>query len=104
MSVLLLFICLYPFFSSRRRHTRWNCDWSSDVCSSDLRCAPIAFSTTWPHSDESFAMSSGLIFRVAEISALFRTMIFGLEALWRMGFELHFCNGEMRNALERRDK
>src|SRR5689334_2686553 len=23
------------FFSSRRRHTRWNCDWSSDVCSSD---------------------------------------------------------------------
>src|SRR6266481_4635488 len=27
----------YFFFSSRRRHTRWNCDWSSDVCSSDLR-------------------------------------------------------------------
>src|SRR6266568_8367183 len=27
------------FFSSRRRHTRWNCDWSSDVCSSDLRHA-----------------------------------------------------------------
>src|SRR5689334_23677380 len=26
------------FFSSRRRHTRWNCDWSSDVCSSDLGC------------------------------------------------------------------
>src|SRR5689334_24338671 len=25
------------FFSSRRRHTRWNCDWGSDVCSSDLR-------------------------------------------------------------------
>src|SRR6516164_7991557 len=24
------------FFSSGRRHTRWNCDWSSDVCSSDL--------------------------------------------------------------------
>src|SRR6267143_1799242 len=24
------------FFSSRRRHTRWHCDWSSDVCSSDL--------------------------------------------------------------------
>src|SRR6267143_3301187 len=23
-------------FSSRSRHTRWNCDWSSDVCSSDL--------------------------------------------------------------------
>src|SRR5260370_21837876 len=24
------------FFSSRRRHTRFKCDWSSDVCSSDL--------------------------------------------------------------------
>src|SRR5207237_2271764 len=23
-------------FSSRRRHTRFKCDWSSDVCSSDL--------------------------------------------------------------------
>src|SRR5882672_2238645 len=26
----------YFFFSSRRRHTRSLCDWSSDVCSSDL--------------------------------------------------------------------
>src|SRR5438270_6692647 len=28
----------YPtfFFSSRRRHTSFDCDWSSDVCSSDL--------------------------------------------------------------------
>src|SRR5437660_12250451 len=26
----------YFFFSSRRRHTRWPRDWSSDVCSSDL--------------------------------------------------------------------
>src|SRR2546430_1307698 len=28
------------FFSSRRRHTRFDCDWSSDVCSSDLRAKP----------------------------------------------------------------
>src|SRR6266487_5880785 len=27
------------FFSSRRRHTRWTGDWSSDVCSSDLDMA-----------------------------------------------------------------
>src|SRR5438132_4701286 len=27
------------FFSSRRRHTRSLCDWSSDVCSSDLDAA-----------------------------------------------------------------
>src|SRR5215211_8882967 len=31
-----IFFCFYFFFSSRRRHTRSLCDWSSDVCSSDL--------------------------------------------------------------------
>src|SRR2546429_10001099 len=29
------------FFSSRRRHTRCSRDWSSDVCSSDLRVAHL---------------------------------------------------------------
>src|SRR5256885_9911331 len=29
-------LCLSVFFSSRRRHTRLQGDWSSDVCSSDL--------------------------------------------------------------------
>src|SRR3989475_9050424 len=33
---------LFFFFSSRRRHTRFDCDWSSDVCSSDLIIAPIS--------------------------------------------------------------
>src|SRR5882762_132758 len=32
----MCFCCIF-FFSSRRRHTRFKCDWSSDVCSSDLR-------------------------------------------------------------------
>src|SRR5260370_23035072 len=30
------FVLFFFFFSSRRRHTRFKCDWSSDVCSSDL--------------------------------------------------------------------
>src|SRR5690606_4633869 len=29
-------LCFFFFFSSRRRHTRFSRDWSSDVCSSDL--------------------------------------------------------------------
>src|SRR5690606_40184388 len=29
------------FFSSRRRHTRFSRDWSSDVCSSDLGAEPL---------------------------------------------------------------
>src|SRR5690242_21947267 len=31
----------YFLFSSRRRHTRLTCDWSSDVCSSDLEAAAV---------------------------------------------------------------
>src|SRR6266516_5052423 len=34
-------LCFF-FFSSRRRHTRSYGDWSSDVCSSDLRRAMLA--------------------------------------------------------------
>src|SRR5690606_8577662 len=30
-------LCICVFFSSRRRHTRFSRDWSSDVCSSDLQ-------------------------------------------------------------------
>src|SRR5438309_4689223 len=54
--VILLF---FFFFSSRRRHTRWNCDWSSDVCSSDLGAVYLrrtpdgklqAFNVVCPHA------------------------------------------------------
>src|SRR3712207_8657819 len=36
LSVIERYLCLFFFFSSRRRHTRYWRDWSSDVCSSDL--------------------------------------------------------------------
>src|SRR5688572_31359429 len=48
---------LFFFFSSRRRHTRFDCDWSSDVCSSDLS------STTRPVSGR----LTGLVVLEAEI-------------------------------------
>src|SRR2546430_12329695 len=53
---LLTLVVAFPavflfFFSSRRRHTRFDCDWSSDVCSSDLflfrACAQCLF-RKWP--------------------------------------------------------
>src|SRR5882762_10940600 len=34
-------LSVFFFFSSRRRHTRFKCDWSSDVCSSDLEVQRI---------------------------------------------------------------
>src|SRR6266702_5391244 len=37
------------FFSSRRRHTRWPRDWSSDVCSSDLLVGTVTLSSPQPH-------------------------------------------------------
>src|SRR5438477_5854012 len=39
------------FFSSRRRHTRLTCDWSSDVCSSDLRTNRRRL---WHHGSRSY--------------------------------------------------
>src|SRR5258707_10584039 len=38
---LITFSLMFFFFSSRRRHTRYWRDWSSDVCSSDLLLAAI---------------------------------------------------------------
>src|SRR5688572_31122384 len=34
--LFIFFFFFFFFFLSRRRHTRFDCDWSSDVCSSDL--------------------------------------------------------------------
>src|SRR2546430_4520969 len=52
-----LMLCIF-FFSSRRRHTRFDCDWSSDVCSSDLtgRVFPFRFCGK-PHSRTEFSGS-----------------------------------------------
>src|SRR2546427_708202 len=54
------------FFSSRRRHTRFDCDWSSDVCSSDLlrdcfaRVPLLAFATLSPTTHVSQLIASGI--------------------------------------------
>src|SRR5438034_776955 len=45
--------CIF-FFSSRRRHTRSLCDWSSDVCSSDLVWKQL--SSTMPSDPFHFAL------------------------------------------------
>src|SRR5256884_2638693 len=45
--IIVCFYVFFFFFSSRRRHTRCSRDWSSDVCSSDLR-APTFFPFLFP--------------------------------------------------------
>src|SRR5256886_10401180 len=38
------------FFSSRRRHTSFDCDWSSDVCSSDQKLVRLGVALAMPKS------------------------------------------------------
>src|SRR5688572_28258022 len=45
------------FFSSRRRHTSFDCDWSSDVCSSDLSTG-MASATAMPTWDKGSATTT----------------------------------------------
>src|SRR3989475_3449061 len=52
------------FFSSRRRHTRFDCDWSSDECSSDLfqKMPPMIAGANCATAGEAYALVSiGLI-------------------------------------------
>src|SRR2546430_529134 len=56
------------FFSSRRRHTIFDCDWSSDVCSSDLSDFPLSPlsgaaspSTTAAREGSRFNMGANLV-------------------------------------------
>src|SRR2546426_7051706 len=48
-------MCVFFFFSSRRRHTRLQGDWSSDVCSSDL---DIGVSVVGEHCDIALALEA----------------------------------------------
>src|SRR5437879_13407939 len=59
--------CVCFFFSSRGRHTRYIGDWSSDVCSSDLKKGPMLSRldylerTQWRSLDELVALQSGAL-------------------------------------------
>src|SRR5256884_3262006 len=61
MATVLAYLLCFFFFSSRRRHTRCSRDWSSDVCSSDLKSS-AAFSrflrgVVYPAPGPLFALS-----------------------------------------------
>src|SRR5690606_39727311 len=66
------------FFSSRRRHTRFSRDWSSDVCSSDLwRPATGAWMRCWRNLAELHRLRNG--------PALFSSSRIGLHELELVG-------------------
>src|SRR2546430_11893718 len=65
------------FFSSRRRHTRFDCDWSSDVCSSDI-------ATLRENTERPITISSGTnrLLKAAELVAAAEE---ALEGKWPKG-------------------
>src|SRR3712207_3370695 len=75
---------MFFFFSSRRRHTRYWRDWSSDVCSSDLRALPDG-----PERAPARAYLKGIGF---DDEALSRPII-GVASTW---IETMPCNFHLR--------
>src|SRR4051794_41800760 len=74
------------FFSSRRRHTRWTGDWSSDVCSSDLsrfsrEVAIGSLDAFWPTRPIALRTRSGL--RATSIPATTATPESGRDSVER---------------------
>src|SRR5690625_1529323 len=50
---------MHVFYSSRRRHTRWPRDWSSDVCSSDLSTSEWNYGR-WVNDESDSLLEDGL--------------------------------------------
>src|SRR5207302_6753081 len=51
--LFMILVFVFFFFSSRRRHTRFSRDWSSDVCSSDLGYLGAVGSAAWRRQSRS---------------------------------------------------
>src|SRR5690625_7813793 len=84
-----MIVTFISFFSSRRRHTRWPRDWSSDVCSSDLfkqaggktdQAAPVASPQELAEYD---AIIFGVPTRFGNMSAHMRNFLDQTGGLWR---------------------
>src|SRR5439155_11703764 len=59
------------FFTSRRRHTRWPRDWSSDVCSSDLYYVAVAADRIYANPG-TLTGSIGVIMQMANFEQLMK--------------------------------
>src|SRR6266487_2614313 len=75
---------VFFFFSSRRRHTRWTGDWSSDVCSSDLDPARIRNFCIIAHIDHG---KSTLADRMLQITGVVDARSMRAQYLDRMDIE-----------------
>src|SRR5690606_40074493 len=92
------------FFSSRRRHTRFSRDWSSDVCSSDLlrykQLDKWSYLTTVDAFDKAFTGQNaghGVGFTVDEEDKVFITFVYDESPAgkdgWQRGWQIIEVNG-----------
>ena len=90
--IIDLVFCFFFFFSSRRRHTRLQGDWSSDVCSSDLILAFVDRSQhIWP-TDSLFPEQQNRIIPLT--ASQYRSVFFWVNALktsWHCNTAQMFC-------------
>src|SRR5437762_11857935 len=76
MSLLYMRFCFFFFFSSRRRHTRYIGDWSSDVCSSDLTIVALLLRHVGTRRGERVLLDgAGRLAGVVTTPATFRAMM-----------------------------
>src|SRR5690625_7556260 len=101
------------FFSSRRRHTRWPRDWSSDVCSSDL-IEEMYLSKRWLAGIAIFPPTEH--YKKKELTKFFEYMNAGLPIIcsdfpvWKQFINKYECGitvdpyneTEIKNALDRK--
>src|SRR5256886_9659973 len=92
----LVYTCVASafFFSSRRRHTSFDCDWISDVCSSDLLGAALALGIVW---------IAAAVVAQAPVAGSLRADIQGSAILRRLNALLP-PTGPILNALARLDR
>src|SRR5690606_40518208 len=88
-----LLLCTF-FFSSRRRHTRFSRDWSSDVCSSDL----LAFAGIEPVK-RSTEVRNAL---VAQVDEMLRCNLCPDKLVYRGGRHRGYILGNDENRSEER--
>src|ERR671921_1397991 len=78
------------FFSSRRRHTRYWRDWSSDVCSSDLRRAAGVLALAWERFGPEARRSGEWVEREpgwTELALIVFVLLYALQSLYSGDFE-----------------
>src|SRR5690606_9178117 len=79
-----LFWCVAFFFSSRRRHTRFSRDWSSDVCSSDLLpVSPVrhTYPIVVPDGRRKVADDDQQVFRVLTLALVDDDAVFAVSVV-----------------------